>query len=59
MAIAPEAGAIPGETAVADMGHGNPNVLSHRHFQVAKHITDAGIAGNGHALPLWEGEFGR
>ena len=59
VAVAPEPGAVAGETAVADVGHRDADVLTHGYFQIAQHVADAGIAGYRDALPLGEGQLCR
>ena len=41
----PEAGAVTGEAAVTDVGHGNAQVLPQSHLQVAQHVAQARLAG--------------
>ena len=52
VAVAPETRSIPGEPAVANVDHRDPDVLPQRDFQLAQHVAKSGLAGDRHALLL-------
>src|SRR5215471_10906639 len=53
MTRTPEAGAVAGKAAIADMGNRDTQLLAQQDFEIAKHVAEAGLAGHCHRSPIW------
>src|SRR5262245_8127523 len=55
----PKARAVAGKPAVADVHHGDSQLLAQQDFEVAEHVAEACLPGDRHGCACREGFFGR
>src|SRR5215471_2009331 len=54
----PEAGAVAGKAAIADVRNRDAELLAQQNFEIAEHVAEAGLAGDCHRCPIWKRFFG-